>query len=50
VRVVFRPTIGIGRPCKPEDGAAAVVFLASEQASFIAGINLRVGGGTVVAI
>ncbi|GGE55162.1 ketoacyl reductase [Agaricicola taiwanensis] len=46
----FRPSIRVGRPCKPEDVAAAVVFLASEQASFITGTNLRVDGGSVMAI
>lgn len=46
----FRPNIGVGRPGKPEDVAAAVVFLASEQAGFITGTNLRVDGGSVMAI
>lgn len=46
----FRPNIQVGRACKPEDVAAAVVFLASEKASFITGINLRVDGGSVMAI
>ena len=46
----FRPNIGVGRPCKPEDVAAAVVFLASEQAGFITGTNLRVDGGSVTVI
>jgi len=47
---IFRPTIGVGRPCKPEDVAAAVVFLASEKAGFITGTNVRVDGGSVMAI
>lgn len=46
----FRPNIGLGRPCKSEDVAAAVVFLASEGASFITGSNLRVDGGSVTTL
>lgn len=46
----FRPNIGVGRPCTPEDVAAAVVFLASERAGFITGTNLRVDGGSVTTI
>jgi 3-oxoacyl-[acyl-carrier protein] reductase len=46
----FRPNIGLGRPCRPEDVAEAVVFLASERASFITGTNLRVDGGSVTTI
>lgn len=46
----FRPNIGLGRPCKPEDVAAAVVFLASDGASFVTGTNLRVDGGSVTTL
>jgi 3-oxoacyl-[acyl-carrier protein] reductase len=46
----FRPNIGLGRPCRPEDVAAAVVFLASERASFITGVNLRVDGNSVTTL
>ena len=46
----FRPNIGLGRPCRPEDVAAAVVFLASDAAAFITGTNLRVDGGSVTTI
>jgi 3-oxoacyl-[acyl-carrier protein] reductase len=45
---VLRPNIAVGRPGRPEDVAAAVVFLASAQASFITGTNLRVDGGSVM--
>ncbi|TQR44620.1 SDR family NAD(P)-dependent oxidoreductase [Paenibacillus popilliae] len=45
-----RPHIEVGRPGRPEEVAAAVVFLASEQASFINGSNLRVDGGSVASI
>ena len=48
--MAFRPNIGVGRPCKPEDVAAAVVFLASEAAGFITGTNLRVDGGSVTTL
>ena len=37
----------LGRPGEPEEQAKAVLFLASEDASFIAGANLFVDGGTM---
>jgi len=40
--------IGLGRMAQPEDIANAIVFLASEQASFITGQILGVDGGTVM--
>lgn len=46
----FRPNIDVGRPCKPEDIAAAVAFLASDAAGFITGTNLRVDGGSVTTL
>ncbi len=45
-----RPHIELKRPGRPEEVAAAVAFLASEQASFILGANLRVDGGSVPAV
>lgn len=45
-----RPGIDLGRPGTIEEVGAAVVFLASEQASFINGTNLRVDGGSVSTI
>jgi len=45
-----RPDIVLQRPGTIEEVGAAVVFLASEQASFITGTNLRVDGGSVAAI
>jgi 3-oxoacyl-[acyl-carrier protein] reductase len=39
--------IPLGRFGKPEEFAAAVVFLASERASFITGVSLAVDGGWV---
>ena len=46
----LRPNIVLGRPGEPEEIAAAVVFLASEAASFITGINLRADGGSVTTV
>lgn len=45
-----RPNILQQRAGRPEEVAAAVLFLASEQASFITGTNLRVDGGSVSTI
>lgn len=45
----MRPNMLLGRPGEPDEVAAAVLFLASEAASFIIGINLRVDGGSVAS-
>ncbi len=45
-----RPHIELKRPGASEEVASAVVFLASEQASFITGTNLRVDGGSVASL
>jgi 3-oxoacyl-[acyl-carrier protein] reductase len=37
--------IPLGRLGKPEDIAAAVVFLASPEAAYITGVTLHVNGG-----
>ena len=39
----------LGRLATPEEVASAVVYLASEAASFINGTNLRVDGGSVAS-
>lgn len=41
----FMQRVALGRIGEPEDIAAAAVFLASEDASFVTGVNLPVDGG-----
>jgi 3-oxoacyl-[acyl-carrier protein] reductase len=45
-----RPHIELKRAGRVEEVGAAIAFLASEQASFITGTNLRVDGGSVASI
>jgi 3-oxoacyl-[acyl-carrier protein] reductase len=45
-----RPHIELKRAGRIEEVGAAIAFLASEQASFITGTNLRVDGGSVAGI
>jgi 3-oxoacyl-[acyl-carrier protein] reductase len=45
-----RPHIELKRPGESEEVASAVVYLASERASFITGSNLRVDGGSVASV
>lgn len=46
----LRPNIVLGRAGKSHETAGIVVFLASEQATFITGSNFRVDGGSVASI
>ena len=41
----FHAATPLGRPTRPEDTAAAVAFLASEDAAFTTGATLPVDGG-----
>jgi 3-oxoacyl-[acyl-carrier protein] reductase len=46
----FRPHVELKRPGRPEEVAAMVVFLASDEASIITRSNIRVDGGSVASI
>ena len=47
-RAQFIATIPLGRLSQPEDIAAAALFLASDEAAFITGVELPVDGGRTV--
>ena len=45
----IRDRVPMGRPAVPSDVAAAITFLASEDARFITGVNLPVDGGVTAS-
>jgi 3-oxoacyl-[acyl-carrier protein] reductase len=47
-RARFLATIPLGRLSEPEDIAAAALFLASDEAAFITGVELPVDGGRTI--
>src|SRR5690606_26554186 len=47
-RAKFQSTIPLGRFCMPEDVAAAALFLASDAAEFITGVEFPVDGGRTI--
>jgi 3-oxoacyl-[acyl-carrier protein] reductase len=47
-RAPFLSSIPLGRLCSPEDVANAMVFLASDEASFITGVVIEVDGGRCI--
>jgi 3-oxoacyl-[acyl-carrier protein] reductase len=47
-REKFVATIPLGRLSKPSDVSAVAVFLASDDAAFLNGVELPVDGGRVV--
>ena len=48
VKAAFTQQIPLGRMGTPEDIAAAVVFLASDEASYVTGQVLSVNGGLLM--
>ena len=47
-RAAFLPTVPLGRLCAPDDIASAMVYLASDEASFVTGAVLDVDGGRCI--
>ncbi|KAA0890881.1 glucose 1-dehydrogenase [Pusillimonas sp. ANT_WB101] len=47
-RAKFQSTIPMGRFCQPSDVAAAALYLASDAAEFITGVELPVDGGRTI--
>jgi 3-oxoacyl-[acyl-carrier protein] reductase len=50
VEAASRAAIPVGRYGRPEEFASVAVFLASPQASYVTGTNVRVDGGFVRGI
>ncbi|ELA7191153.1 3-oxoacyl-ACP reductase [Vibrio alginolyticus] len=49
IRDKFNERIALGRAAEPEEIASVVTFLASDEASFINGVNLPVDGGATAS-
>lgn len=49
IRSKFNDRIPLGRAAEPEEVAAVMAFLASEDASFVNGVNLPVDGGVTAS-
>ena len=47
-RAKFISNVPLGRLCEADDVANACLFLASDEAKFITGINMEVDGGRAV--
>ena len=47
-RARFLSTIPLGRMCEPKDMAAAAVFLATEAAEFLTGLEMPIDGGRTI--
>jgi 3-oxoacyl-[acyl-carrier protein] reductase len=50
VEAASRAAIPMGRYGRPEEFAAAAVFLASPQASYVTGTTMRIDGGMIRSI
>ncbi|MFI6200720.1 SDR family oxidoreductase [Streptomyces phaeochromogenes] len=46
LKITYAATVAKGRMGQPEEAAAVVAFLASEQSSYVVGANIYVDGGT----
>ena len=44
----FVSNVPLGRLCEASDVASACLFLASDESSFVTGINMEVDGGRAV--
>ena len=49
VKQKFNERIPLGRAAEPEEVAAVMAFLASEDASFVNGVNIPVDGGVTAS-
>ncbi|CSC10747.1 oxidoreductase%2C short-chain dehydrogenase/reductase family protein [Vibrio cholerae] len=49
IRDQFNERIALGRAAEPKEIAAVVAFLASDDASFVHGVNLPVDGGATAS-